>query len=185
MSYNFSSLHEELNQTSDWLRKEYVQISTGRANPALLDSIQVESYGSHQPIKNIAAITIEESRTLRIAPWDKSQIKAIEKAILESGLPFSVASDSEGLRASIPQLTEENKKTIVKLLKEKLEDARVRARQTRQKFEKDIESKEKAGDFSEDDKFNYKETLQKEIDKTNMLLEEIFTKKEKDLMGIA
>lgn len=185
MSYNFSQGNSELSQISDWLSKEYTQISTGRANPALLDSISVESYGSKQPIKNVASITIEEARTLRISPWDKSQIKAIEKAILESGLPFSVASDGEGLRASIPQLTEENKRTIVKLLKEKMEDARVRVRQVRQKIEKDIESKQKAGDFSEDDMFRFKETLQKEIDKTNITLEEVFAKKEKDLMGIA
>lgn len=185
MSYTFTHHQQELQDTMEWLRREYTQISTGRANPVLLDSICIDAYGSMQPIKNIASINIEGPRTLRIAPWDKSQIKAIERAILESQLPFSLATDAEGLRASIPQLTEENKRNLVKLLKDKLEDARIRVRQTRQKTEKDIDARQKEGDFSEDDMYRIKETMQKSIDEANRTLEEIFNKKETDIMSVS
>ena len=180
MSYNFTQSNEELSAAKEWLQGEYSRISTGRANPALLDSVNIDSYGSQQPIKNVAAMTIEEARTLRIVPWDKSQIKDIEKAIIESKLPFSIAVDGEGLRASIPQLTEENKKTVVKLLKDKLEEARVRVRQIRQKIDKDID----AGDFSDDEKHGFKDSFQKTIDATNKELEEIFSAKETDVMSV-
>ncbi|MCD8528357.1 MAG: ribosome recycling factor [Candidatus Pacebacteria bacterium] len=110
MSYNFQETKDTLAHIEEWLRKEYSQISTGRANPILLDSIMIDSYGSKQPVKNVAAIHTEDARTLRIAPWDKSQIKDIERALTDSKLPFSIAVDSDGLRLHIPQLTEESKK---------------------------------------------------------------------------
>ena len=180
MAYNFSTLKEEFSTISDWLQKEFSQISTGRANPALLDSIQVESYGSFQPIKNIASITVEEARTLRISPWDKGVVKEIETAIRDSGLPLSVTSDSNGLRVSVPQLTAESKLSLVKLCKEKLEDARVKVRLARQATDKNISETEKA----EDDAFRAKEELQKHVDEVNKKLEELFIKKEADIVTV-
>jgi ribosome recycling factor len=184
MAYNFTDAKSEFSKIEEWLKTQYTQISTGRANPALLDSVSVETYGSFQPIKNIASITIEEARTMRISPWDKNVVKDIEKAIQVSGLPLSVVSDGNGLRVSIPQLTEESKKSIVKLVKEKLEEARVSVRMIRQNTDKDIDAKEKAGEFAEDDKFRAKEELQKLVDATNASLEAIFTKKEEDIMTV-
>lgn len=180
MAYNFSSLKQEFAIISEWLIKEFSQISTGRANPALLDSIAAESYGSFQPIKNIASITVEEARTLRISPWDKSAVKSIETAIRDSGLPLSVTSDGNGLRVSVPQLTAESKLSLVKLCKEKLEDARVKVRLARQTADKDIAETEKA----EDDAFRAKEELQKHVDEINAKLEDIFTKKEADITTV-
>lgn len=184
MTYNFSSFDTDLQGAVEWLRKEYTQISTGRANPALLDSIQVESYGSYQPIKNVAAISIEEARTLRISPWDKSQVKDIEKAIRESGLPFSVSVDDQGLRASIPQLTTENKQQVVKILKQKLEEARVHVRQARQKTEKEIDAEQKSGDLSEDEARRDKDAMQKKVDNANSELDALFSKKETDVLNV-
>ncbi len=180
MAYNFSSLKEEFTTIHEWLQKEFAQISTGRANPALLDSIQVESYGSFQPIKNIASITVEEARTLRISPWDKGIIKDVETAIRDSGLPLSTVVDSAGLRVSVPQLTAESKLSLVKLCKEKLEEARVKVRLARQTTDKDIAETEK----SEDDQFRAKEELQKQVEETNKKLEELFTKKEADITTV-
>lgn len=184
MAYQFTETKNEFNKVEEWLKTQYVQISTGRANPALLDSIMVESYGSFQPIKNIASINVEEVRVLRVSPWDKGVIKDIERAIQQSGLPLSVMGDSNGLRVSIPQLTEESKKTIVKLVKEKLEEARVSVRMERQRVEKDIDAEEKAGGFSEDDKFRAKDELQKMVDDINNRLESLFLKKESDIMTV-
>ncbi len=184
MAYNFTELKQEFTNVEDWLKKEFSQISTGRANPALLDSISVESYGTFQPIKNIASVTIEEARTLRISPWDKGVIKDIERAIQQSGLPLSGSSDSNGIRVTVPQLTAESKQSLVKLCKEKLEEARVTVRLERQKCEKDIEVREKEGEYAEDDKFRAKEELQKLVDTANQTLEDLFNKKEADITTV-
>jgi ribosome recycling factor len=180
MAYNFSPLKQAFTGIEEWLKKEFSQISTGRANPSLLDSINVESYGTYQPIKNVASVTIEELRTIRVTPWDKGVIKNIETAIRDSGLPLSVTVDSSGLRISVPQLTAESKLSLVKLCKEKLEEARVKVRLERQTTDKDIAETEK----SEDDAFRAKEDLQKHVDDINNKLEELFTKKESDITTV-
>ncbi len=180
MAYNFTELKQSFSSIEEWLKKEFSQISTGRANPALLDGISVESYGSFQPVKNIASVTIEEARTLRISPWDKSVIKDIERAIRDSGMPLSVMADSDGLRATVPQLTAESKLTLVKLCKEKLEEARVKVRLERQQVDRDISETEKA----EDDAFRAKEELQKLVESTNNSLESLFDKKEIDITAV-
>lgn len=184
MAYQFTQTKAEFAKIEDWLKTQYSQISTGRANPALVDSVMVESYGSFQPIKNIASITIEEARVLRISPWDKNAVKEIERALQQSGLPLSVISDSNGIRASIPQLTEESKRGVVKLVKEKLEEARVSVRLERQRVDKDIDAQEKAGEFAEDDKFRAKEELQKMVEQANQVMEDLFQKKEADIMTV-
>lgn len=180
MSFDFSSLKTELEASAEWLRKEFAGISTGRANPALLDGVLVEVYGALQPIKNIASIGTEDPRTLRISPWDKGTVKDIEKAITTSSLPFSVSVDANGLRASLPQMTTENKQSIVKIIKQKLEDARITVRQVRQKTEKDIE----AAGLPEDDSHRAKTDMQKFVDEANKNLESIFDKKETELMAV-
>jgi ribosome recycling factor len=184
MAYTFTQTKEEFSKIEEWLKTQYTQISTGRANPALVDSVMVESYGTFQPIKSMASITVEEARVLRISPWDKNVVKDIERAIRDSGLPLSVVADGNGLRASIPQLTEESKRTVVKLVKEKLEEARVSVRLERQRVEKDIDATEKEGNFSEDDKFRAKEDLQKMVNDINGRLEDTFNKKESDIMTV-
>lgn len=176
MAYNTTNFKTELKGVEEWLSKEYGSVHTGRATPMILDSISVESYGTYMPIKNIASVSIEDPKTLRIAPWDKSQIKGIEAAITGANLGLSVVSDSDGVRAIFPMLTTENRTKLVKILKEKLEDARISVRQERQ-----VEI-DKTEDLPEDDKKRAKEDIQKCVDETNQNLEAIFAKKEKDLM---
>ncbi|MFA6386325.1 MAG: ribosome-recycling factor [Candidatus Paceibacterota bacterium] len=176
MAYNTTSFKTELKGVEEWLSKEYSSVHTGRATPMILDSISVESYGTYMPIKNIASVSIEDPKTLRIAPWDKSQIKGIEAAITGANLGLSVVSDSDGVRAIFPMLTTENRTKLVKILKEKLEDARISVRQERQ-LEID-----KTEDLPEDDKKRAKEDIQKCVDEANQNLEAIFAKKETDLM---
>lgn len=183
MQYNFSQFKVDLKKVEDRLVKEYGQISTGRASPMILDSIQVESYGSYQPLKNVASISIEDARTLRVAPWDKSVTKGIEKAILAANLGLSVATDDQGARIIFPQLTTESRTTLVKVLKERLEESRINVRQERDKVSKDIEAKQKEAKMTEDEKFKAKEELQKIIDTANSTLEALFDKKEKEIMN--
>ena len=177
MSYNTSNLKIELKKIEEWLSKEYSQIHTGRATPMILDSIMVENYGSRMPIKNVAGITLEDPKTLRVAPWDKNQIKDIESAISQANLGLSVVSDSDGVRVIFPMLTTENRTKLTKILKEKLEDARISVRKERQ-----IEI-DKLKDLPEDEVKRGKEDIQKFIDESNNNLEAIFTKKESDIMN--
>ena len=177
MSYNKQNLKIELKKIEEWLSKEYSQVHTGRATPIVLDSIMVESYGSYMPIKNVAGVTIEDPKTLRIAPWDKNQIKGIENAINTANLGLSVVSDSDGVRVIFPMLTTENRSKLVKVLKEKLEDARISVRKERQA---EIDS---LVDLPEDDAKRGKEDIQKAVDEANNNLEIIFNKKETDLMN--
>lgn len=177
MAYNTQNFKIELKKVEEWLSKEYSQVHTGRATPIVLDSIMVESYGSYMPIKNVAGVTIEDSKTLRIAPWDKNQIKGIENAINTANLGLSVVSDSDGVRVIFPMLTTENRSKLVKVLKEKLEDARISVRKERQ------EEIDKLADLPEDDVKRGKEDIQKTVDESNNNLEIIFSKKETDLMN--
>ena len=163
--------------------KEYAQLNIGRASPSVLDGVSVESYGSYMPLKNVASVAIEDPKTLRVAPWDKSQIKGIEKAIAGANLGLSVATDDTGIRVIFPQLTTETRYTLVKVLKEKLEERRIAVRREREKVLEDIEAKEKEGKMNEDDEFRSKEELQKIVNETNKNLEAIFERKEKEVMG--
>jgi ribosome recycling factor len=183
MQYNFSQFKTDLKKVEDRLSKEYGQISTGRASPMILDSVMVESYGSHQPLKNVASISIEDAKTLRVAPWDKGAIKGIEKGILASNLGLSVATDDQGVRVIFPQLTTETRSSLVKVLKERLEESRINVRQERDKVMKDVEAKQKEGKLTEDEKFKAKEELQKIIDGANNALEGLFEKKQKEIMS--
>ena len=182
MAYNFSDFKNSIKKVEDWLGKEYTQINTGRATPALLDGVMVESYGSLMPIKNVSNISIEDPRTLRVLPWDKAQIKEVERALYASNMGFSISVDDQGIRVSFPQLTTERRIQLVKLLKDRLEDARISLRKEREDVWQDIQEQEKNGDLSEDDKFRAKEELQKYVDEGNKSLEMIFERKERDVM---
>jgi ribosome recycling factor len=176
MIYNTQNFKNELKKIEEWLSKEYSQVHTGRATPIILDSIMVESYGSYQPLKNLAGVTIEDSKTLRISPWDKNQIKEIESSIVSSNLGLSIVSDSEGVRVIFPMLTTENRIKLVKVLKEKLEDARISVRKERQT------ELDKIIILPEDQKKRAKDDIQKIVDEINQNLEIIFLKKENDIM---
>lgn len=183
MQYNFSNFKAELKKVEEFLSKEYSQLNIGRASPMILDGVSVEQYGARVPLKNVASVSIEDPKTLRIAPWDKSQIKDIEKSINAANLGLSLATDDQGIRVIFPQLTTESRQTLVKVLKEKLEEARITVRREREALWKDVEAKEKDGKLTEDEKFRAKEELQKIIDSANNNLEASFEKKQGEVMG--
>ncbi len=183
MQYNFSNFKTEVKKVGDFLGKEYSQLNVGRASPMVLDGVSVESYGSRIPLKNIASVTIEDPKTLRIVPWDKNQIKDIEKAIAGANLGLSAATDDQGIRVIFPQLTTETRQSLVKVLKEKLEEQRITVRRERERIWKDVETKEHEGKMTEDEKFKAKEELQKIIDEANRGLEVSFEKKQREVLG--
>lgn len=183
MAMNFTPFKERTKAIEEWLRKELTLLRTGRATTAILDEIKVESYGSYAPIAHVGNISMEDPRTLRISPWDKTQIKAIESAIQKADIGLSVVSDGEGLRVIFPELTSERRGQIVKLLHGKLEEARISLRKEREEQLTEMKRMEKDGEMTEDDAFRAKEELQKLIDEANRKFEEMAEKKEKEIAG--
>lgn len=181
MSYDFGNFKKNIKDLEEWLKREFATIRTGRATPVILDGIMLEAYGSQMTLTQLANISIEDARSLRITPWDMSQAKAIEKGITASNLGLSVTLDDKGLRIIFPELTSERRMTLVKIAKQKLEDARVTLRSEREKALKDIETREKDGSISEDEKFRMKTDIQKIVDDAGKILDEIFAKKEKEI----
>lgn len=182
MSYNFSNFKSRSEEVKSWLNSEYSSLRTGRATPLLLDSVMVDSYGSKVPIKHLANINIEDAKTLRLTPWDQGQIKAIETAIAASNIGVSTSPDSSSIRVIFPDLTQERRQLIVKLIKEKLEEAKVSLRKEREKVLSDINNKEKDGNISEDEKFRYRDELQKIVDDVNDQFDKIADKKMKEIL---
>ncbi len=181
MAYDFSSFKEKLEGIQEWLSTEYTSVRTGRATPAILDSIYLDSYGTRTPIKHVASISIEDARTIRVAPWDKGQVKGIEKAIGEANLGLSVSSDSMGVRVFFPELTAERRAALLKVTREKLEHARVSVRAERDDVWSEIQTLEKEGEIPEDEKFSLKEEMQKFVDQANAKLEEMSERKGKEI----
>jgi len=177
------NLKQKIKYTEEWLGKEFGQIRTGRASPAILDGILVESYGTQMPILQMATVMSEDPRTLRIAPWDNANVKPIEKAIQTSNLGLSVAVDDKGLRVSFPQLTTESRNNFVKIAKQKLEDAKVTIRQERNKVNDDLASKKKDGSMSEDEVMRAKTEVEKLIKEVGDTLDKFFAKKETEILS--
>ncbi|KND47854.1 MAG: ribosome recycling factor [Parcubacteria bacterium C7867-006] len=181
MAYNLPQFKQSLKDVEEWLKKEFTGIRTGRATPAILDGVKVDAYGTEMPINQVANISVEDARMLRITPWDASQVKAIEKAIMVSDLGLSVSVDDKGLRVNFPELTSDRRAALIKIAKQKLEDARVTVRTEREKAIKDIDGQEKEKKISEDEKFRMKADLQKVLDDVISILDELFAKKEKEI----
>jgi ribosome recycling factor len=182
MAYDFAHLKAKIQETKDWLSSEYLGVRTGRATPALLDFIRVDSYGSKMPINQLASVNIEDAQTLRISPWDTSQIQAIEQAISKADVGVSAVVDEKGLRISFPLLTAERRTLLQKLVKDKLEHARISMRGARDEVWNDIQKQEKDKEISEDEKFKYKDEMQKLVDEGNTALDTLADRKSDELM---
>ncbi|MEI8328210.1 MAG: ribosome recycling factor [Candidatus Taylorbacteria bacterium] len=183
MAYDFNPLKKQLTGVEEWLKKEFQQIRTGQATPAVLDNVKVEIYGAPMGLKEVASVIIEGARTLRIAPWDKSQTKEIEKAITVANLGLSVVVDDQGLRVNFPELTEDRRKDIAKMAKDKLEESKKQVRQHREGIIRDLTAKEKEGGYGKDDIFRLKNETQKIIDELIKKLDVMYEKKEKEVLG--
>ena len=147
----------------------------------ILDALQIDAYGGKMGIRELANITIEDAKTIRVEPWDMNVGKSIEKAIIFSNLGLSTASYEKGLRIIFPDLTLERREQLIKVVKAKLEEAKVSLRGIRDKTIKSIDDREKMGGMGEDDKFRLKEELQKLIDETSRKMESLTEKKESEV----
>jgi len=159
-------------------------LKTGRANPAILDLIKVESYGTFMPINQLASIAVPEPRSILIQPWDKSIVNNIDKAIRESDLGLSSINEGDKIRIVIPQMTEEARKEIVKSLHKKMEEARIAIRSARDEIKEEILEAEKNKEFGEDEKYDLIEKLDKTTGDYNDKIKEAGEKKEKEIMTV-
>lgn len=183
MIYNFADLKTRVKDVEEWLKRENSQIRTGRASIGLLDFIRVDSYGSLVPLNQVAGLATEDPRTIRISPWDTSQVKEIEKVLVASDLGVSVSVDDRGVRVAFPPLTTERRDEFVKLAKTKLEQAKVSLRKHRDEIWEDIQAKEEEGGMGEDEKFRFKAEMEKIIQDTVKNLEAMCKKKEDEIMN--
>jgi len=181
MAYDFKPFEKRIAEITDRLGKELSGVRTGRATPAILDGIQIESYGTRMPLNQVANISVEDARTLRVAPWDASVSKEIEKAITVANLGLSIGVDEKGVRVFFPELTSERRTTLLKLAKEKVEDFRTALRVARDEVWSDIQKQEREGSMPEDDKFRSKDEMQKRVDAANKAFDDMLDRKEKEI----
>lgn len=181
MAFDFTKLKNHIKETEEWLGKEFSGIRTGRASAALLDSVRPEAYGTRTPLNQLGSLSVEDARTVRIIPWDKGNLKVIEKAIAEADLGVSAVTDDQGLRVVFPELTAERRTLLQKLAGEKLETARVTLRGHRTEAMKDIDAAEKEGGMGKDEVARLKEEVQKFIDGAQESLEAMAKKKQEEI----
>jgi ribosome recycling factor len=177
-------LTSDLQKAEDHLRNEFAKLQVGRANPALVEGIMVSAYGSVQPLKNVASVSIMDAQTISIQPWDKTLIRDIDRAITEANLGLNPQNNGESIMIKIPTLTEERRKDLVKLAKKLSEEGKVVIRNIRADAMKKIKNAETSKEIGEDIAKGYETDLQKKIDKEMEKIEEILVKKEADIMKV-
>lgn len=175
---------EEFIKAVEHFQTEIGGLKTGRANPAILDSVRVEAYGALNPIVNVASVNVPDARSLVVQPWDKSIIKEIEKGIIEANLNLNPINDGDKIRINLPPLTEETRKETAKLLNQKTEEAKISLRVIRDKAKEEIIAAEKNKEFGEDEKFQLLEELDKKVGAYNDQLKNLAEKKEAEILTV-
>lgn len=175
---------ERMKKTLEGLKKDYGTLRAGRAAPSLLDKVMVDYYGTPTPVNQLANVTVPEPRMIMIKPWDKKSLKDIEKAIMKSDLGLMPNSDGTMIRLAIPQLTQERRKELVKVVSKKAEDAKVAMRNIRRDGNEAIKKLEKNKEITEDDRKEGQEDIQKLLDKYIKLIDSTKATKEKEVMEV-
>lgn len=178
------NVEERMQKTIAVLKTDLATIRTGVASPSLLDKVTVDYYGAPTPINQMANISVPEPRMLAIQPWDKSVTPQIEKAILKSDIGITPTSDGTVIRLVMPQLTQENRKDLVKRIKKKGEDAKVSIRNIRRDGNDDLKGLEKSKDITEDESKSAQDDIQKMTDKFVAEVEKVIDNKEKEIMTV-
>ena len=173
-----------MGKSVDSLRSELTKIRTGRAHPSLLDQITVDYYGTESPINQVANVTVEDSRTLAVAPWEKQMVAVVEKAILNSGLGLNPSTAGNLIRIPMPPLTEERRRELVKVVKNEGENTKVAIRNIRRDANSDFKDLLKEKEISEDECRQAEDNIQKITDKYVSSVDEVIAVKEKELMEI-
>ncbi|MBD3327952.1 ribosome recycling factor [Candidatus Peregrinibacteria bacterium] len=179
-----NNLQSEFQKIVNHLGDEYSHLQIGRASGALVEGLSIEAYGSSQPLKNVASISIPDAKSVQIQPWDKSLLSAIEKAIQSSDLNISPVNNGLSIILNIPPLTEERRRDLVKVVHRLAEEAKIAVRNARQKAFDQIKAAEKNGDLTEDQKHGAEKKVQEKVDEVNKSIEDHSKKKEHDIMTV-
>lgn len=179
-----SNAKEKMTKAISAYSRELASIRAGRANASLLDRITVEYYGAPTPINQLAGVSVPEARLLVIQPYDKSILGEIEKAILRSDLGLTPTNDGNIIRLTIPQLTEERRKELVKLVKKEAEEAKIAVRNIRRDGNDDLKKLEKNGDITEDEQRGYSDDIQKLTDEFIAKIDNLTKEKEKEILEV-
>lgn len=180
----FSASEEAMKKTIEKVKTDLSAIRTGRANSAIVENIKVESYGSLMPLNQLAGVSVPDAKTIEIKPWDASQLGAIEKAIQKADIGMTPINDGKLIRISVPQLTEERRKEIVKVMSKTAEDYRVAVRNERRVLVDGIKKAEKDKLITEDDRKKAENEAQKITDTYIKKIDECIALKEKEIMQI-
>ncbi|WP_022664199.1 ribosome recycling factor [Desulfospira joergensenii] len=175
---------DRMGKSQDSFEKEMGKVRTGRASQAILDGVRVDYYGTQTPLPQMATVSIPESRLITVKPWDVSVINEVEKAILKANLGLTPSNDGKLIRISIPPLTEERRKEIVKVVAKTCEDYKVAVRNIRRDSNEMLKELQKDGEISEDDSFKGQKQIQDLTDKYIQKLDEIFEAKEKEILEV-
>ena len=181
---NIKDIEGRMQKSVDNLKEEYVTIRAGRANPHILDRLRVDYYGTPTPIQQVGNITVPEARMIQIAPWEKSLIREIEKAIMASDIGITPNNDGTVIRLVFPELTEERRKDLVKDVKKKGENAKVAIRNIRRDANDSIKKQNKANEISDDEAKQAEEQVQKMTDKYVAEVEQMIENKSSEIMTI-
>jgi len=179
-----SAFKPDFQKTVDHLKTELSSIRTGRASAALVENLNVEAYGGMMPVKGVAGIGVPDAKTITVDPWDKSLIKAIEKGIRDAGTGLNPVNEGTILRITIPQLTEENRRELLKVIGEKIEEARERVRGVREECKETIIAAERDKEIDEDERYQLTDELEKMVGAMNEEIKKIGEDKEKEIMTI-
>ncbi len=179
-----ADMKAHMDKSVDALRREYQKVRTGRATTGLLDDIKVEYYGNPSPLSQVATLAVPESRTITIQPWEAKLIPVIEKAIMNANLGFTPANDGKTIRISLPPLTEERRKDIVKMLKKMAEDTKVAVRNIRREGIDSLKKLEKDKQISEDDLKRAEKEVQDVTNASVAKIDEVLAHKEKEVMEV-
>ncbi len=180
----YQEMERKMAKAAEALKAEFAGIRTGRANPALLEGIKVQSYGALVPMNQVAGVSVPEPRLLVIQPWDKNMLPEIEKAILKSELGLTPMNDGRVIRLPIPTLTEERRRELSKVVKKMAEDHKVAVRNIRREANDEIKKLEKDKKISEDESKKALERTQELTDKAIKGIDEVLAKKEKEIMEV-
>lgn len=184
MSTDYSEFEAKMKKTTEVLSEQFAAVRAGKANPAVLDRITVDYYGSPTPIQQIASISTPDARSLLIQPWDGSVLKGIEKAILASDLGINPQNDGRAIRLVFPQLTEERRKDLAKQVKKYAEEAKVAVRNIRRDAMEKFKAQKKKSEITEDDLKIVEKDMQKLTDDYIKEVDKIAAKKEQELMEL-
>jgi len=175
---------DKMQKSVEVTKNDFAGLKAGRATPALLDKIIVDYYGTPTPVNQLANITVPEARLLVIQPWDKSVIPQLEKAIMKSDLGINPTSDGAVIRLAIPQLTEERRADLVKIVKKRAEEGRIAIRNIRREANEELKSAQKDGLIAEDESKRGQDQIQKLTDKYIKEIDDMLAAKEKDIMQV-